>query len=114
MSKRHVEEYYNNVCKQYEEFVQEIKDFQESSQDKLLPPEVSENLKQMLEPLKNNWQTLGYIMWLLNKSNKKPKQYEKQHKKELNGLKTDKDVYKENDDCINSLKDYANSFGDKK
>lgn len=114
MSKKHIEQYYNKVCDQYEEFVNELKEFQESAKDKVLPPEVGENLKAMFAPLENNWKTLGYVMYLLNKSNKKPKQYERQHKKETKNFKTDKDVYDENKCCIKQVKDYADSFEDKK
>ena len=110
MSKKHVVEYYNKVCDQYHQFIEELNDFEEACNEGIVPPEIVEQAKQTIIPLKTNWQTLNYIIYLLNKPNKKEKQktYKNQNKKQLANVKTDEEVYKENDACINALKNLHN------
>lgn len=105
MARKDVIEYYNKVCDQYHEFVEELKDFQELCNQGMVAPEIIEQAKQTIEPLKNNWQTLNYIIFLLNKPVKKKKQvtYSKQNKKALSNCKTDSEVYEENQQAINNL-----------
>lgn len=112
MSRKHLIKHYENVCKQYDEFVQEIKDFEECVANGVVAPETIDNIQTMLEPLKNNWMTMNYIMYLLNLPNKKEKQdrYHKQNKNKLENCITDKDVYKENDECIKTMQDFTDDI----
>lgn len=107
MSKKHVEKYYNQVCDQYHTFIEQLKVFDEECKKGLVPPEVIDNVKLTIEPLKNNWQTLNYIMYLLNKPNKnsKQKRYENQNKKLLKDSKTKEEVISENNSCLEKVKE---------
>lgn len=112
MSKKHLEEYYNNVCKQYDEFIDEIKDFEECVKNGVVSPETISNIETMLAPLKNNWQTLSYVMYLLNMPNKKEKinKYVKQNKISCDTHKTSDAIYKENKDCIKSMDEFTQNI----
>ena len=78
MSKRDVEKYFDDVANQYVEMVNTLKDIDEAVQSNLLSPEKLEEIKQRVEPLKNNYMTLSWIMFLLNRpvNKKKHKRYE--------------------------------------
>ena len=106
MSKKHVVNYYNTVCEQYHQFIEELEDFEEACAKGMVSPEIIENAKQTIEPLKINWETLNYIMYLLNKPNKKKKEsrYTKANEKKMQNMRTDKEVIQENSACIEKLK----------
>ena len=70
MSVKHVKDYYNKVCEQYHDFIAELKDFEQLCNDGLVQPEVIEQAKKSIAPLKDNWEKLTYLMYLLNKPNK--------------------------------------------
>ena len=110
MARKHLIKYYNDVCKQYFDFIEEIKDFEQCATDGVIAPEVIDNIESMLAPLKNNWQTMNYVIYLLNMPNKKEKtkNYTKQNKCE--NCKTDKEVFIENDACINAMKKLNNTY----
>ena len=74
MSRKHVEDYFNQVCEDYHEMVQTLKDMEDECNNGLVPPERVEQLKNMLEPIKTNYARISYIMFLLNMPNKKEKQ----------------------------------------
>ena len=107
MSKKDFDLYYEEVCKQYKDFLEELKDFEELAKQQVVSPETIENAKAVIEPLKVNWETLNYVMYLLNKPVKKSKQdrYEKSCKPKQ--CKTDKEVYAENQKCIDSMKEFT-------
>lgn len=111
MARKDLINYYNEVCNQYHEFVEELKDFQYLCNKGLVAPEVIEQATRTIEPLKNNWQTLNYIIFLLNKPTKKSKitRYINQNKKLLKDCKTDEEIYKENQKAIDNLKQFTNS-----
>ena len=111
MSVKHIKEYYDEVCAQYHDFVLELKDFEQLCNDGMVAPEIIEQAKKSIEPLKDNWQKLNYIMFLLNKPNKKSKQdkYNKQNKQLLSRSTTKESVIKQNSDAINALKDIKES-----
>ena len=112
MSRKHLVEYYNEVNKQYYEFIEEIKDFEECAINGVVSPEVIDNIQNMLGPLKDNWQRMNYVMYLLNKPNKKEKikKYDRQHSKDLKDCVTDKQVYEENNACIDEMKKLVDSM----
>lgn len=113
MSVKHVKEYYNEVCQQRHELLNELKDFEKEAQEGIIEPERFEQIKQNIQPLINNYQTISWIMFLLNKPNKKQKhkRYEQQNKKLLNSL--DKTFSKEgiintNQEVLDGLKQQIN------
>lgn len=100
--------YYNEVTKNYNDMRVELKDAEELLKENSVAPEVVENMKQMIEPIKLNYETLSYFMFLLNKPAKKDKQerYEGQNKKliKASGNRTAQNVIDENKTALNSLK----------
>ena len=110
MSVKHVKKYYEEVCSQYHEFIEELKDFQNLCNEGMVEPEVIEQAKQAIEPLKDNWQKLNYIIYLLNKPNKKTKhnKYDKCSKELIENSITDTQVYQQNKDSISNLQSLKN------
>lgn len=82
MSRKDVENYYNQIFQDYHEMIEALKDMEKECSEGLVSPDRVEQLKQMLEPIKLNYGRISYIMFLLNKPNKKDKQkwYFKQNK----------------------------------
>lgn len=111
MAVKHVREYYNKVCEQYHEMIENLHELEEYATTHIVNPEAIDNLKATIAPIKTNYQTLSWIIFLLNKPNKKEKakKWERANKKLLQDVKTDEEVYRENNICINNLK---NSFGE--
>lgn len=103
MSVKHVKAYYEEVCQQYHDFIEELKDFEELCANGMVSPETIEMAKKTIEPLKDNWMKLNYIMWLLNKPNRKEnaRKYERQVKQKP--CITDKQVFEQNAQCIQNL-----------
>ena len=73
MAKRHVVDYYNKVAEQYLEMVSALKDLEDECNNKLVEPERVEQIKKMIEPIKNNYMTWSYMMYLLNLPNREKK-----------------------------------------
>ena len=73
MAKRHVEEYYNKIAEQYKEMSDNIKELEERLSDNMSSYDVIENMKKIVEPVKENYMTLSWIMFLLNMPNNKKK-----------------------------------------
>ena len=108
MAVKHIKEYYEQVCNQYIQMNEELKDFQKEVENGLVEPERIENLKKMIEPLKNNYMTLSWIMYLLNQPNRKSKQkaYQKRSKKFTESLDKNFDkegIMQQNDMVIKSI-----------
>lgn len=110
MSVRDIKLYYDEICQQYQDMLNEIHDFEIECEKGLIEPERLDNIKQTIQPLLNNYQTLSYIMFLLNKPVRKSsqKRYLGQNKKFLKQI--DKQFTKEgleaqNQAVISKLKD---------
>ena len=80
---RDVREYYDQVCEQYVQMQHELADFQKEVEEGIVEPERLDTIKQVIEPIKNNYMTLSWIMYLLNKPQRKSKDkaYRRQTKK---------------------------------
>jgi hypothetical protein len=110
MAIKHVKEYYENVCNQYIQMNEELRDFQKEIEEGLVEPERIDNLKAIIEPLKNNYMTLSWIMYLLNKPqrNSKEKAYQKRSKKlteSLDNRFNQDGILNQNDDVIKSIRE---------
>lgn len=110
MSKKHFDEYYNQVCQDYSDMIEAIKDLEDECNQGLVSPDRIENMKTVIEPLKTNYMTLSYVKFLLNKPsrNSKQKTYGKQNKKFLESLdksRSPEEVHNENIDVINKVKE---------
>ena len=88
MSVKAVRDYYNQICDQYSEMLQDIRDFEEEASRGLIEPERVERLKDQIAPIKQNYERWSYMMFLLNQPQRKSKQrkYESQNRRLLKTL----------------------------
>lgn len=108
MARKHFDEYYNQICNQYFQLQEVLQDLSNEVSNGLVEPERLEQLKNTIIPVENNYRTLGYIKYLLDKPNRKKKQpkYDNVNKKLLNQCsgRTQKDLVEQNDSIIKNLK----------
>lgn len=106
MSQKDVIKYYNEVVESYKDMLENLKDIEEEMKESLVTPEQVEQMKRMAQPIVNNYKTLSYIIFLLNRPTKKEKfnRYEKQNKKLLENCRIKEEVLNENREALNNLK----------
>lgn len=66
MARKDFEEYYNQIKRQYFKIVNMMEEVGEVSGDKMVDPQVIENLQNILTPVKNSYLGLAYVEYLLN------------------------------------------------
>ena len=107
MARRDFDNYYNQICTQYFELQQVLEDLSKEVSEGMIEPERIEQLKQTIVPVENNYRTLSYIKYLLDKPTRKQKEvrYKNMNKKLLKQSegRTQEDLVKENNDIIKSL-----------
>lgn len=109
MSKIDFEKYYEKIGDQYHELVSTLKELEEYAINNPVDPSMIENMKNTIEPIKQSFQTVSYIKYLLDlpKRKNKIKKFKKQNKKLLN--KFNKEIeegkIKSNDNIIRNIKD---------
>lgn len=107
MARRDFDNYYNQICNQYFELQQVLEDLSKEVSEGMIEPERIEQLKQTIVPVENNYRTLGYIKYLLDKPTRKQKEarYKNMSKKLLKQCegRTREDLAKENNDIIKGL-----------
>lgn len=117
MAKKDFDRYFQSVCNQYHELNEELKELEETCATTVVNPTIIENMKAMIEPLKNNYMTLSYIKFLLDMPNKKTKQkvYRNQAKKLVkeSGNRVDKDIFRENETVLSQVESLNNSLKNK-
>ena len=88
MSVKAVRLYYDQICDQYQEMLQNIHDLEEEAAQGMVEPERIDRLKEQVAPVKQNYERWCYMMFLLNQPHRKPKQprYKDQNRKLLNSL----------------------------
>ena len=113
MAVKHIKDYYLKVTNDYKEMLNELKEFEIDFQNKLVTPENLDRLKKIIEPIKNNFQILSYIIYLLNKPQRndrnKQLKYEKQHKKDTQSIEdkyTQNGLIKQNKESLDMLKKF--------
>ena len=84
MSRKHVQQYYEQILRTRAEFLKDGKELEEACKNNMIDSSVLENHK-------NRW---TYMMYLLNMPNKKEKKksYEKRNKEKIDGIS---DKYKD-------------------
>lgn len=109
MSVKHVKDYYDQVTANYLELRSDLEDMEKLAETNQMSPEQVEQMKLIIAPVKQNYETLSYFIYLLNQPNKKSKQltYKKQNKKfvEASGKRTQIDVITENKKSLSDLKE---------
>ena len=106
--KKDFDVYYKQICNQYFELQEVMKDLSNDFEKGMVDPEQIKQLKKTIQPVENNYRTLSYIKYLLDKPAKKSKQcrYKKSNRKLLSVCKgkTKEDLIKENENVIAELK----------
>lgn len=106
MSRKDVENYYNLICNDYHELLTTLNELEEAVKENMVSPERLDNMKVLFEPIKNNYMTWSYLMYLLNKPVKKSKhkRYEGQNKHLVDDKFSPEQALKENGVILNELK----------
>lgn len=106
MSVNDVREYYDKISDDYHELVLTLRELEEEYNNNLVSPESLENLKKQIEPIKTNFRTISYIIYLLNQPTKKAKQgrYRNQNKALLQNSRSLEEVREENKTIIKNIK----------
>lgn len=88
MAVKHVEEYYKQICDQYKEMIQDIKDLEKEAEEGLVEPERIDRLNEQVAPIKQNYERWSYMLFLLHQPARKSKEviYKRQKKKFLENL----------------------------
>lgn len=107
MSIKDVKKYYDQITADYSEMIESLKEMEELAAQQVVNPDRVEELRKAVEPLKNNYMRISYIMFLLNMPNKKEKKerYKKQQAKFLKNIELDQTEHEENKKVINTLND---------
>lgn len=112
MSKKHVEEYYDQICQDYHDMIEALHDLEEEAMQGLISPQRVEETKEVIKPLKDNYMRISYIMYLLNKPSKFElllykigiKTKSKLYSQRVDDTATLEAVRKEDKECIDKLK----------
>lgn len=106
MAKKHFEKYYEEICAQYHEMNNDIKEMEEQVQTGMVKPEFLDRLKATIAPIYNNWRTVNYIKFLLDMPNKKNKKaaYENRNKQFLQNCKKIGEIRNDADMVLKQLK----------
>ena len=105
MSKKHFEDYLNSVYKSYLKLEKVYNAYLEECQRDMVEPERLQQIEEMIKPIKDSYNTLRYVKYLLDMPNKKSKTatYINQNKKISQSIddKYKKEaVLKKNDEII--------------
>lgn len=103
---------YEQICNQYQEMVDNIKDLEESYNNGEIELERLEQYKEYILPLKQNYERWAYIMYLLKKPLKEENEpaYKKRNQRLLTTLDKSNSVENtlaENEQIIKRLNDKA-------
>lgn len=112
MSVKHIKEYYEKVCADYHEIIETLHELEEEAQKNIVPPEMVDNLQNLIKPMKDNYERWSYMMFLLNMPDKKEKKkkYERQFRKVKEEFEPNNNweaIHKEN---METKKELENSF----
>lgn len=74
MARKHFDEYLNTITKQYRDLQETLSEMTVESESGMIEPERIDQLKATIQPIKNSFDTLIYIKYLLDMPNRKSKQ----------------------------------------
>lgn len=115
MARRHVEEYFKQVCNDYRDMIEAVHDLEVAVSENAISPERFDEFKKQLEIIKANYMRWSYVMFLLDMPNKKDKakKYEKQIlSQKRNKPQIDKSELKEDKEALKQFKKEVNSLSD--
>lgn len=108
MSKKDFDREYKQIESQYLEMLENLKDMEQELANGLVNPDMFEQMKEIIKPLKTNYEMWNYIKFLLNKPTRKQKEerYRNQNKKLISQMKTFEQMKEENNQVLNELQEY--------
>ena len=108
MSKKDFDDYYNKICGQFFALNDVFNELSEEVSTGMVEPERLKQLELTIKPIKESYQTLSYIKYLLDKPTRKNKasKYKKMNKKFLEASKehSSEEVIDRNKQILNTLK----------
>lgn len=115
MSIKHFKEYYKEMSLQHKEMLAELEEFQELASKNMIDPDVVANFKESMQPLLDNYQTMSWVAFLLNKPNatKKQAKYHRQYQPMIDKLDKSKDLdsmVKTNEQVLDNLQKQVNDL----
>lgn len=108
MSKKDFDDYYNSICNQREQLIQELEELQRIANERMIEPERLENMKKTFQPILDTYQMVSWVAFLLNKPTRtrKSAKYEKMLEKKtskLNSAFSKDGLLKRNDNILKNL-----------
>ena len=93
------------MCSDYTEMIDALHDMEKEASEGLVAPEKLDQLKNMVEPIKNNYMRISYIMYLLNLPNRESKVKERKKHEKIGFVENVKlsGVHNENKEYIDKL-----------
>ena len=108
MARKHFDDYYNAICKQYIQLNDVMKELSQEVDSGMRTPESLDQLKATIAPVQDSYRTLSYIKYLLDKPTKvsKEKAYNKRASKMLSASigRQAKDIIEENIRALNDAR----------
>ena len=88
MARKDFELYYDKIRRQYFQLLESLKEADRLTNEKIVDPQVLDNLTAIMQPVKNSYMSLAYVEYLLNlpKNKKVQKRNERQFKAILDKL----------------------------
>lgn len=88
MAVKHIQKYYDMICNQYTKMKKEVQLWEEQALQKMIDPDRVQALREMVAPLKENYERWSYMIFLLNQPNRKEKKkkYSKLVSKKIQSL----------------------------
>ena len=112
MSKKDFDRYYLEIKNQYLEMLSNMEEFSKTASDEMISSDIIENMKALVEPIKQNYMTLSYVSFLLDKPKRTHKidKYVKMNKKKLNTSngRTQEDVINQNKELLAKMEGEIN------
>ena len=106
MAKSHVVQYFLEVENQYLEMSENLKELQELAAENKISADDYEQVLREVDLLRSNYERIGYIMFLLNKPQRKSKKIDKTTQSWYDALRTasKEAILDENKDALCTLK----------
>ena len=88
LSVKDIKEHYEKVNKNYMEMISLLHELEKEAETSIVSPERVEQFEQSIQPVKDQFETWSWIMYLLNLPNKKEKKkrYVQLNEKEMNKI----------------------------
>lgn len=108
MAVKDIKDYYYKICKQRADMLDSLKEIETSFSNGMATPEQVDNIRKITEPINTTYKMLSWIIYLLDKPNRKNKEngYIRRSKKFLDSLDIEyskEKLLEKNQACIENL-----------